>query len=432
MRSGLLLVLSTMAVAGGPSNLFLVPAPHHDTVTADSQTAKGADAAALPQAEDEILVQFSTGVTKDARASVHAQIGATPVKHFANIEALQLVKLPRGLSVKAALAHYRTRPDVLYAEPNFRVHVLRTPNDSSLGTLWGLHNTGQDDGASDADIDAPAAWELSRGSRGVVVAVIDTGIDYTHPDLAANMWRNTVDCNSNGVDDDGNGYIDDRYGVDTVNADGDPMDDHQHGTHVAGIIGAVGNNSIGMVGVNWRVRMMACKFLDANGFGSIADAIACLQYVQTMQERGVNIIATNNSWGGEGFSKALRNAIAAHRQRGLLFIAAAGNAASDNDFYAHYPSSYDLPNVIAVSATDRADDLAFFANFGRHTVHLGAPGHEIRALSPAMRMPPSAVPLWLPRMLPEWRRCSRRTILAATGGLSKTCSWPEAKYHSCH
>ena len=161
------------------------------------------------------------------------------------------------------------------------------------------------------------------------MAVIDTGIDYNHQDLSANMFRNTVDCNSNGLDDDGNGYIDDCFGIDTANDDSDPFDDDEHGTHVAGTIGAAGNNGVGVVGVNWTVRLMACKFLNADGEGTTADAIDCLEYVKLMKDRGVSIVATNNSWGGGAFSQALFDAIEAHLQHGILFIAAAGNGGPD-------------------------------------------------------------------------------------------------------
>src|SRR4029077_3549531 len=178
-------------------------------------------------------------------------------------------------------------------------------------------------GTPAADIHAPEAWDITTGSSTVVVAMLDSGIDYTHPDLVANMFRNEADCNGNGIDDDGNGYVDDCYGIDLVNHDSDPMDDNQHGTHTAGTVGAAGNNGVGVVGVNWNVKLMPCKFLGASGSGSTAGAIACLDYVKMMKDRGVNIVATNNSWGGGGFSQALFDAIDMQRQRGILYIAAA-------------------------------------------------------------------------------------------------------------
>jgi hypothetical protein len=253
------------------------------------------------------------------------------------------------------------------------------PNDPSFGSLWGLRNTGQSGGTSGADIDAARAWDWSTGDAtgSVVVAVIDTGVDYTHPDLAPNMFRNEVDCDSDNQDDDGNGFVNDCYGYDFVNNDGDPKDDHDHGTHTAGTIGGVGMNALGVVGVNWQVKIMACKFLNAGGSGSTDGAIACLDYIARHRDRGVNVVATNNSWGGGGFSQALLDAIEAHRGRGILFVAAAGNAASDNDLGEFYPASYRAANVISVAATTRTDGLASFSNWGRRSVHLGAPGHEI-------------------------------------------------------
>jgi len=345
------------------------------------------DSSALGQppprhAPDTILVKFSPSALPVDRALAHALVGAHAYKRFKIVEGLQAVRIPPGMHVKEALELYRRRPDVLYAEPNWIVETRGTPDDPSLGSLWGLQNTGQNGGTPGADIDALTAWDVTTGSKDVVVAVIDTGIDYTHPDLSANMFRNEPDCNSNGIDDDGNGQIDDCFGIDTANNDSDPMDDNHHGTHVAGTIGAVGNNGLGVVGVNWTVRLMACKFLSASGSGTTADAIDCLEYVKLMKDRGVNIVATNNSWGGGGFSQALFDAIEAHRARGILFIVAAGNEFSNNDTTPSYPASYSLSNILAVAATTRTDALASFSNFGRRSVHLGAPGSEILSTTP--------------------------------------------------
>ena len=328
-------------------------------------------------APDTILVRFKDSAQLQDQALAHALVGGHVHKHFSMVKGLQAVRIPAGMHVKEALARYRKHPDVLYAEPDWIVHTQTVPNDPMFGTLWGLNNIGQSGGVVDADIDAVEAWDITTGSSAVVVAVIDTGIDYNHQDLSANMFRNTPDCNSNGIDDDRNGKIDDCFGIDTVNKDSNPIDDHNHGTHVAGTIGAGGNNGVGVVGVNWTVRLMACKFLDAGGFGWTSDAIDCLEYVKLMKDRGVNIVATNNSWGGGEFSQAMFDAIDAHRQRGILFIAAAGNSSLDNDFTPFYPASYYLPNVIAVAATTRTDAQAWFSNYGRRTVHLGAPGDQI-------------------------------------------------------
>src|SRR3989449_1038385 len=337
-------------------------------------------------APDTILVRFKASALPADQALVHALVGAHAYKSFRIVEGLQAVRIPPGMRVKDAIEFYRRRPDVLYAEPNWIVDAQVVPSDPSFSSLWGLNNTGQNGGIPDADIDAPEAWDITTGSSDVVVAVIDTGIDYTHPDLSANMFRNELDCNSNGIDDDGNGLVDDCFGIDTANNDSNPMDDANpgHGSHVAGTIGAVGNNAVGVVGVNWAIRLMACKFLGSTGSGTTADAIDCLEYVKLMKDRGVNIVATSNSWGGGGFSQGLFDAIEAHLHRGILFIAAAGNAnpGSNNDTKPFYPAAYYLPNVISVAATTRTDALASFSNFGRRTVHLGAPGQEILSTTP--------------------------------------------------
>jgi subtilisin family serine protease len=327
----------------------------------------------------ELLVRVTDANTAAKLAQLLSTLGGVAVERFETVDGLYLIRLPDTLSVTSAGDLARQLDGIAYAEPNYILRTQAVPDDPNFvsGELWGLHNTGQSGGTADADIDAPEAWDITTGSSDVVVAVIDTGIDYTHPDLSANMFRNEADCNANGVDDEGNGFIDDCHGINTVNTERDPLDDHNHGTHVAGTIGGVGNNGVGVTGVNWNVRMMACKFLNAAGSGSTAGAVSCLNYIALMKDRGVNIIATNNSWGGGGFSQALYDAIEGQRQRGILFIAAAGNSNTDTDATPGYPAGYDVPNVIAVAATTRTDARSSFSSFGRRTVHLGAPGSAI-------------------------------------------------------
>jgi subtilase family protein/fervidolysin-like protein/List-Bact-rpt repeat protein len=333
-------------------------------------------------ADDEVLVKFRPDKSATAKQQSHSAVGGHTKKLFRLDHDLELVKLPTGMKVKEALRRYRRDPNVAYAEPNYRWSIALQPNDPSFPSLWGLHNTGQTGGVPDADIDAPEAWSITTGSPDVVIGVIDTGVDYNHSDLAANIWSNSGDCSLNGVDDDGDGYIDDCHGIDTANADSDPMDDHGHGTHVSGTIGATGNNGVGVVGVNWIVRIAACKFLASNGYGWTSDAVDCLDYFAILKDRGVNVAATNNSWGGDEYSQALYDAIQRQMQRGILFVAAAGNSASNNDNGGFYPSGFDLPNVISVAATDSSDALAGFSSYGRHTVHLGAPGVEVLSTVP--------------------------------------------------
>ena len=286
------------------------------------------------------------------------------------------------MSVKDALSKIRNNPAVLYAEPDYIVKANVMPDDTSFSELWGLHNTGQTGGVDDADIDAPEAWDISTGDRGIVVGVIDTGVDYTHPDLIANAWVNPGEIADDGIDNDGNGYIDDVYGIDAISGSGDPMDDNGHGTHVAGTIGASGNNGLGVVGVNHDVAIAGCKFLSASGSGSTSDAIECIDYMVDLKNSGVNLRVLNNSWGGGGYSQALADAITASEQADILFVAAAGNGAVDNDVNDSYPSGYDHESILAVASTTSNDTMSGFSQWGLTTVDMGAPGSAILSTVP--------------------------------------------------
>lgn len=333
----------------------------------------------------QLLVRFRPEISRQMSQAAHDAVGVSLMREFRSVKNLQLVKVPDKTSLKQMLTYYRSRPDVIYAEPNYIRRAEQSPlqpNDPNFPEMWNLHNTGQTGGKPSADIRAPEAWGLSTGDWKVVVVVIDTGVDYTHPDLHANMYQNSADCNSNHVDDDGNGYVDDCYGIDAVNGDSDPMDDYGHGTHVAGTIGAAGNNGLGVVGINWQVQIMACKFLDSGGYGDVAGFLKCMDYVAKMKDRGVNIVATNNSYGGSGSSQSEYDAIDAHRQRGILFIAASGNLRANADFIRSYPAQYDLPNIISVAASNDKDERSEFSNYGRHSVHLAAPGENILSTVP--------------------------------------------------
>jgi subtilisin family serine protease len=330
-----------------------------------------------PFVRHELIVRLRSEATGAEFANLFAQLRAIGIQGF-QTEGLYVLRLSEGMDVPSAKAIAAQLEGVAYAEPNFIVSIGTTlPNDPSFGDLWGLHNTGQSGGTVDADIDAPEAWDITTGSADVVVAVLDTGLDYTHPDLVANMFRNETDCNTDGIDNDVNGYVDDCHGIDTLNNDTNPMDDHNHGTHTAGTIGASGNNGAGVTGVNWQVKLLPCKFLGSDGSGPTSNAITCLEYIGAMKDRGVNIVATNNSWSGGAYSQTLYDAIQQQRQRGILFIAAAGNATNNNDINPAYPSSYDLPNVIGVANTTRNDGQAGNSSYGRRSIHLGAPGTSI-------------------------------------------------------
>ncbi len=269
---------------------------------------------------------------------------------------------------------------VSVVELDYKLTINNLSNDSLANSLWGLDNTGQTGGLVDADIDLPEAWWTQTGSKSITVAIIDTGGDYLHPDLAANTWRNQGEVFGNRIDDDRNGFVDDIHGYDFVNRDGDPMDDQGHGTHVAGTIGAVGNNNMGIVGVNQNVSLMHLKFLSSQGTGSTIDAIRSVDYATRM---GANVI--NASFGGGGYSQAMFDAISRANDAGILFVAAAGNESNNNDFRPSFPANYDLPNVISVAATDHRDRLASFSNFGQNSVDLGAPGVSILSTLPRNR-----------------------------------------------
>jgi subtilisin family serine protease len=298
---------------------------------------------------------------------------------------LALIKLKgeKGKDLASnALRSLQNHPFIEYAEYNYLQYIDLTPNDSLFSDLWGLHNTGQLGGTFDADIDAPEGWDLSTGDPEIVVGVIDTGIDYNHEDLAANIWINPSEVPNNGIDDDGNGYVDDVHGINAITGSGDPMDDHYHGTHCAGTIGAVGNNSIGVAGVAWAAKIIGIKFLNSSGSGTTADAITGINYAVALNNRGVNIRVLSNSWGGGSFSQALKDAISAANDVGILFVAAAGNDSFNNDVYPHYPSSYDLSNILAIASTDRDDNLSSFSNYGAISVDLAAPGSSILSTVP--------------------------------------------------
>ncbi len=332
---------------------------------------------------NQILVRFKSDVSTAGIISSHGNKKLSSEHSFKNFVGLKIFKLPPGRDIQTAIAHYQSNPNVLYAEPDYIVG-LDVTNDPAFANLWGLNNTGQvvngTAGIVDADINVVEAWANTgvTGSNSVVIAVIDTGVQYDHPDLAANMWINPAEIAGNGIDDDGNGYIDDVYGINAITNSGDPMDDHGHGTHVAGTIAGVGNNSVGLTGVNQRAKILACKFLNSAGSGTNSDALKCLDYIYELKAQGINIILSNNSWGAAGAgSQSIDDAIAMHRQQGILFVAAAGNSNSNNDASGYYPTNYYQANIISVAATDQNDGKASFSSYGRRTVDVGAPGVNI-------------------------------------------------------
>ena len=353
--------------------------------------------------EGELLVKFRSGVLAAASLRTHQSVSAIVLKRFTIVPNLEQVKLPEGLSVKDAVVKYMNAPNVEYAEPNYIKHSAATaPNDLLFGQQWGLHNTGQAvneiSGIAGADIKAPQTWDITTGSGTVVVAVLDTGIDYTHPDLAKNVWANPGESCTDGIDHDGNGFINDCRGWDFTTCakfsqttgvcitpkspSNDPMDNNGHGSHVSGIVGAVGNNATGVAGLNWNVRVMPLKILNADGEGSVGDEIAGIDYVVLMKNRGTNITVMNASFAGSEPANSESDAISAANSSGVLLAAAAGNDGTSNDVTPNYPANYSLPNIISVAATDQSDHLASFSNFGHNSVHVAAPGINILSTVP--------------------------------------------------
>ena len=325
--------------------------------------------------QDSVLLKLTSLEAPNYSPNAYAP-GLQLVQKYQILPNLYEAKIS-GRSLYETLQNLAPSNKVDLVQPNAKITANAIPNDPSFSKLYGLNNTGQTGGRFDADIDAAEAWDSFSGNGQTVVAVIDTGVDYNHQDLKENIWTNTREIAGNGVDDDGNGYVDDIHGYDFANSDADPMDDNGHGTHVAGTIGAVGNNGIGIAGVTWRTKIMGLKFLDASGSGYLSDAIRALDYAVANGAR-----LSNNSWGGGGYEATLGQAISKAAGMGHIFVAAAGNSASNNDVTASYPASYAYDNVVAVAATDQNDNLASFSNYGATTVDIAAPGVNIYSTLP--------------------------------------------------
>jgi subtilisin family serine protease len=335
---------------------------------------------------DEILVRFRTPTAQSVESAARA-LGIRSYRTLGRGETIRMRS--SGRSVESMIAEMSVRPDVEYVEPNYviraeQISAYRVPGESSFALQWALRNTGQEvggrRGTADADIDADLAWDLTTGAPSVVVGITDTGIYYDHIDLAANVWSapagfsvtiggETVTCAAG------------THGYDAISRTCDPVDQTGHGTHVAGTIGAVGNNGFGIAGVNWTTRLMGLRMLDESGFGSVAEAIDAIEFAIQVRARfplgGANVRVLTASWGGPGFSLALRDQIAAAEAAGMIFVTGAGNSSSNNDATPDYPSGYGLPNIVSAAATGMRDELMSFSNYGATTVDLGAPGDRI-------------------------------------------------------
>lgn len=344
-------------------------------VQADSSNPPSIPAGAV-YAPDKVIVGLRPAASATAVRALQSEMNAVVLQQAAHLD-MEVWQL-EDMTVAEAIEIYQTDSRIAFIEPDYLITLndFTPPSDPLFGLLYGLSNSGQTGGAAGADISAPAAWELTTGDD-VIIAVIDTGVDYTHSDLAANMWINHGEIPGNKIDDDGNGFVDDVYGYDFFDDDGDPMDTHGHGTHVAGTIAAVGDNGVGVTGVNWSARIMALRFIGPYG-GWTSDAVRALNYAVA---NGATI--SNNSWGGGGYSTALRQAIENAGAAGHIFVAAAGNNGRNTDNHPHYPSAYNLDNIVSVAATDHRDRLASFSNYGVVSVDLSAPGVSILSTMPA-------------------------------------------------
>jgi subtilisin family serine protease/Ca2+-binding RTX toxin-like protein len=350
----------------------------HITSNGNSQDTLGKYPAAKPAyASNKLIVKFNDTINIAQANEIKNTLGVVKTDTI-KLTGAQIWTLSGKTSVETALATYKNSPTFEYIEPDYIVTTAATfPNDPGFPQLWGLHNTGQGGGTPDADIDAPEAWDIQTGNPNLVIGVIDTGVDYNHPDLVGNIWTNSGEIANDGIDNDNNGYIDDIRGWDFAYNDNNPMDVQGHGTHVSGTIAGKGNNGVGVTGVAWNAKIMPLKFLNDQGSGTLSAAISAINYATA---KGVKL--TNNSWGGGGYSQALYDAINAAGQQGALFIAAAGNSSQNTDINPAYPASYNLANIISVASTTNTDGLSSFSNYGLTSVDLGAPGSGIYSTLP--------------------------------------------------
>ncbi len=387
MRACVVAVATCLTIAG---NSFASAASSQPDINALAQRNE--------ISSDKLLVKFRATTTPTTITQTLQSYALDSVRPFyqprkylnlslPNIDALQqwrVLDFSQGVNLGETFQSLRNNPLVESVVPDTVMRINVTPNDLD-SRLWNLNNTGQDNGTADADVDAVEAWDIATDASNIVVAVIDTGIDYTHPDLADNIWTNPGEIPGNGIDDDNNGYIDDIHGYDFANDDADPMDDHYHGTHVSGTIAATGNNSEGVVGIAWKAKLMAVKFLNQSGSGLSSDAIDAVLYAA---DNGA--IISNNSWGQfnsthylEVYNAPLKEAMRVASTAGHLFVVAAGNEGTYTDEgYSAHPSGITLSNILSVAATDRNDALTSFSNYGEVEVDIAAPGEDIYSTMP--------------------------------------------------
>lgn len=332
----------------------------------------------------EVLVKFKSGVSRQQIDFLMSRLNDRVEDRIENAEGWESIDDLDNADAAATVAQYSQLPEVEYAEPNYEINLEEEasgplvpilPRDPQFNDQWALANSGQRGGKKGADISATLAWATTTGNEDLVVAVLDTGIDYSHEDLIKNMW--TRPASMAPYQDSELGVVDDLTGFNAIDNASDPMDDNGHGTHCAGIIGAEGENDLGIAGVNWKVKLMPLKFMNAGGSGTTKDAIEAINYVINRKKAGVNVRIISASWGSTQKSRALETVIRKAYENDILFVAAAGNSSTNNDRRPHFPSNYNVPNVISVAALDRNDQLAAFSNFGAKTVAIAAPGVDI-------------------------------------------------------
>lgn len=308
---------------------------------------------------DQIIIQPKSGDPSDAVEAFHKNQSAKVLQHFGKSGRIQVVQLPKGTTVNEGVRRYLRSGLIEFAEPDFIVSASAAPNDPKFldGTLWAINNYGQNGGKPHADMNATNAWDIMNSASNIIVAVVDSGIRYTHEDLAANIWSNPLDG---------------THGYNAFTSANDPFDDNGHGTLIAGVLGGVGNNGKGIVGAAWKVQMMGCKCLDNSGTGSDSTVIACIEFART---NGAKII--NASLDSPSYSTALSNAIFEAREDGIIFVASCGNNGVNVDISPRYPACYDIDNIVSVAYTTRDDSLGYFSNFGATNVDLAVPGDQI-------------------------------------------------------
>jgi subtilisin family serine protease len=366
------------------SAVRIMPGPSEPSVVFDPNQIDERREHSVP----EVLVRFRSGVSAETIFRITTQLNDQVEDQIETVTGLMAIDDLDNLDAESIAAEYRALPEVEYAEPSYEISLDHDgggfkhlhPNDARFAEQWALNNDGRNSGKEGADIGAMRAWVETTGDDDIVIAVLDSGVDYTHTDLQNNIWIRPENIKQ--YLDGELGAIEDVHGYNAVENTGDPMDENGHGTHCAGIIGAEGGNQIGITGVNWKVKIMPLKFMNSGGFGTSKDAIEAINYVIDRKRAGVNVRVISASWGSKMPSRALEDVIREAHKAGILFVTASGNDSVNIDRWPQYPAAYNLGNIISVAALNRKDELASFSNYGAKSVHLAAPGANILSTWP--------------------------------------------------